>query len=198
MVIINYDHFILRKENVNNINRILTIIASLLVMVTTGLFSFYIIKDHLPISNCMIYLFSLVTFIVIFSFLNILQNNRIDLYKKIIFIAYSGYIIIFLFIRTPMTTSDPLYNLVPFSYGELNFSNIEAIEQTIFNFMLFLPFGFIKKNNIMLFMLIFITLEIMQMYFKVGIFDITDIIFYLMGFLAGKAICYLWYINLKN
>lgn len=138
------------------------------------------------------------------------QRRKIRLAGKILLIMYVFLLIYFLFLaewygRKPDVNVEPRYNLVPFFEIRRYIRNrqILGMEIVILNLMGnvigFVPFGFLlpvvfpkmKKRWIVVSsgMLISITVEILQLYLRVGSCDVDDVILNTAGTAVG-FVCY--------
>lgn len=80
------------------------------------------------------------------------------------------------------------YNLNPLTLFALSGTNI-SVSIWLLNLTMFIPLGFFNHNfKIQYFILTVFTTELFQVFLKVGIFDINDIILYISGFLIGKCL----------
>lgn len=147
--------------------------------------SIYILKIFLNFSEIMEFIITLIYLFLIYNFYLFIKYKK-NINKIFTFISYLILLIIVLFYREQLPEGK--YNLIPFSNNELDINNVNFL-LTVFNFLAFLPIGILFKNlKISYILIIFVIIEIMQYYFRVGRFDITDIILYLLGFILGKII----------
>lgn len=132
-------------------------------------------------------------FIYILGLLNILflRNHMHRFWPNLSFIEYFKYSSNFI----------PLKTIIGYVSGCFNgkFALLIVVKNILGNFVLFIPMGFIaydylqqhdiKKWIYFLFLTcFFLLLEIIQAVFRVGFFDIDDIILYLTGFAIGMQL----------
>ena len=160
------------------------ILLFILFLVFT-LISIYVLKIFLNFPETMELIITLIYLFLIYNFYLFIKTKK-DINKIFAFISYLILLIIVLFYREQLPEAK--YNLIPFRNNELNINNLNFL-LTIFNLLAFFPISIMfKKIKVQYMIIIFLIVEIIQYYFRVGRFDITDIILYLLGFLLGKLI----------
>lgn len=178
--------------------KIIIYIISLLIYypLHMKIFSYFIISllfiENPIIGNIIMLLFICMGVIIT---ANIIFN--IIVYKKTNKILYSTYnefrimyvivLIIFLFFRGSVISENTI-NLNPFTILDMTGTNISLIVW-ICNITMFMPmyilFPKVKFKNIIL---ISILIELVQLLTKTGIFDINDIMLYIIGYIIGKIL----------
>lgn len=178
--------------------KIIIYIISLLIYYPLHMkfFSYFIISllfiENPIIGNIIMLLFICIGVIIT---ANIIFN--IIVYKKTNKILYSTYnefrimyvivLIIFLFFRGSVISENAI-NLNPFTILDMTGTNISLIVW-ICNITMFMPmcmlFPKVKLKNIIL---ISILIEFVQLLTKTGIFDINDIMLYMIGYIIGKIL----------
>lgn len=151
-----------------------------------------ILKNYLLLNQLRYILLFLSTFIATFSLGKILFTRYHLMYNYLFFIGYSILIYLCLFCRIPAYGG---VNLNLFAYNELDFNNSAAFMFTLFNTLVFLPFGLINYRtrfmnflSIIIFIIICFVVEWIQLVTHTGIFDISDILFYILGFMIGRGL----------
>lgn len=135
------------------------------------------------------------------------KNKRLIFVSRLLFIVYMLCVLYFLLVSEGFgrTTGDCYkYNLTLFTeinrfYGLLGSSmNMKAIINLFGNVVCFVPFGlfipYIFNRRLSFFRVLFITflfsltIEGIQLYFKIGIFDVDDLLLNTLGGIAGYLI----------
>lgn len=179
------------------------LIISLLISCLLYNLIFFITKDYLHYQDYNKLILFLSTSITTFSLGKICFTRYHLVYNYLFYFGYSLLIYLTLFCRIGEYSG---INLNLFIYNEFDISNLPALIFTIFNLFIFMPFGFIKYRtktmnflSFIIFIVIAIAIEYLQLYLHVGVFDISDIILYIAGFIIGRVIrnCYLRIIKRK-
>lgn len=147
-------------------------------------------------------IFSIISSVLVYFYLYIiyllyLKKYQLNKYEiALIFITYIIVFIYFLFFKNESFISSITFNPIP-----LFFTNPNKFEYVMMigNILMFVPFGCLYKRFNLKISLIFIILvalavEGLQFYFKVGVFDISDALLYLIGFYVG----YFYFLLMKK
>lgn len=168
-------------------------IISLLTLTYLFLFSSYflVLVDLPPM------LFNIISSILVFFYLDIaykLYFKKYQLYKTEIFFVFLTYFMVFiylLFFKTSNVVDSSTLDLIPlFFYSQSSLQYIILVG----NILLFIPIGYFYYRYNFKYSFLFIIvasflIEGMQYFFKVGVFDLSDIVLYIVGFYLG----YLFY-----
>lgn len=152
-------------------------------------------KAYLQYNDHMKVILLVSSVVTTFSLFKIFFARYNKLYKYLFFIGYCGFIYVFLFCRGGDLGSESKFNFEFFAYHELDPDYPQAFKLSIFNILLFLPFGCINYKtrtfnflSIILFVIMSILIELLQVAERVGVFDVTDILLYFIGFSIGRII----------
>lgn len=150
---------------------------------------------YLEYDNYMKFILITSAIVTTFSLVKIFFTRFNKLYKYLFFIGYCGFIYVFLFCRGGDLASDSNFNFNLFAYNELNPHDHLAFKLSIFNILLFLPFGCVYYKtkalnflSIIIFIILCVMIEYLQVVEHVGVFDVTDILLYIIGFFLGRVI----------
>lgn len=175
-------------------NNLLLAVISLIVSLVASAIVIKLTNHFLVYENYMLWLIIVSLFLCFFCLVKIFFYRYNLLYKYLFFIAYSVFIYVFLFCRTQNVISNGV-NLELFAYNEYQLSDPFIFKQTIFNILLFLPFGCIYYKTriwdwlaIIIFIILGIGIEYLQLKLGVGVFDITDVLLYIIGFMLGRVV----------
>ncbi len=155
-----------------------------------------VILPLLGIYNMFIYTLLLIigiilTFIILKVILNTLKNQKIVVSNreyKIVSILYLSSILFLLLGRANINLPySELYHLNPLEIINHNTSNINILI-LLFNIIIFVPASFVLNINFKKFLIFVFSLEFLQFIFKIGLFNVSDILLYIMGFLIGEYI----------
>ena len=173
-------------------------IIGLLTLIYLFVFSSYFVT----LTNLPPVLFNILSSIIVFFYLDIaykLYIKKYQLYKREIFFVFATYLVVFfylLFFKTSEVVDSSTLDLIP-----LFFYHQSSLEYIILvgNILLFVPIGYFYHRYNFKFSLIFIILlafliEGTQYFLKVGVFDLSDIILYIIGFFIG----YFYYQTIKK
>lgn len=173
-------------------------ILSLIITILLSFIIYLIIKENyffIWMKNEIIILTSIISSVVFIRSIHSIKNKKIDI---LLIVTYSLLLIIILFHR-PITNNKIIK--IDFDYLskwlKILFKNKIVFLNIFGNIILFIPMGIIinyKKTSLrlkILFLLIIIILiEISQLIFNLGIFDIMDIILNLIGGIIGITLTY--------
>lgn len=170
-----------------------TYLAYSIIGVLTLIYLFMFSSYFLVLVNMSPVLFNLISSILVFFYLDIaykLYFKKYQLYKTEIFFVFLTYISVFiylLFFKTSDVVDSSTLDLIP-----LFFHYQSGLQYIILvgNILLFLPIGYFYYRYNFKYSFIFILvssflIEGMQYFFKVGVFDLSDIILYIIGFYIG-------------
>jgi glycopeptide antibiotics resistance protein len=138
-------------------------------------------------------IFSLLSSILVYFYLYIIYLLYIRKYQlnnselALIFITYIVVFLYFLFFKSETFINSITFNPIPLFFTSPN--KFEYI-MMMGNILMFVPFGCLYKRfnfKISLFFIILVALAVegSQYYFKVGVFDISDALLYIVGFYIG-------------
>lgn len=118
-------------------------------------------------------------------------DRKID--KISINLLWSFYFVFLIFVLFVRPIGFRALNLNPLEFIYNIRNNSSFLSTLMLNILIFVPFGFLFRNRKSLFSIltaisVFLIIECIQYIFKLGIFDIDDIIFNLIGFLIGYKI----------
>lgn len=187
-------------------HNLVLIIVSLVLSSIATLVAINVTSSYLIYTNYMKSILFISNSVCFFCLVKIFFTRYNTLYKYLFFIAYCGYIYVFLFCRGADNAVSGV-NLKLFAYDELNLDDPFVFKQNLFNTLLFLPLGCIYFKSrlkdfgfVLIFFVICLGVEFLQNKLQVGVFDITDILFYLLGFFVGRIIrnIYLRVIKFKH
>lgn len=155
-----------------------------------------IILFDLGIRNILVYILLMImgiilTFIFFRFILNSLRNKKLTISKfefKTIFIIYILSIVFLLLARDRLDLAySEIYNINPLDIFTHKI-NKYYILVFIFNVIVFAPASLIFNIDFNKFLIFIFSLELLQFIFKVGFFDIDDILLYIVGFAVGKVV----------
>lgn len=122
----------------------------------------------------------------IFIIIRLCRTKKVNNYVfKFLFALYIGIMLILLFGRETRGSSISMT-----IYPLVNFLDFEVLFQNIFNVILFLPIGYLFKNKLTKYAVLYaftgvITIEAIQLFTNRGVFDICDIILNMLGIIIG-------------
>lgn len=134
----------------------------------------------------------LIQFICFYLIIREIINQRVDkLFYKTLWFCYFIVLSFLLFGRArglqgfQVCTTNPLHFIENFE------SNKDSLIITIMNILFFIPIGYLfrQKRYIISTLIICLSIESIQYIFSLGIFDICDIIFNIIGFFIGYLSC---------
>lgn len=123
--------------------------------------------------------------------LNLIINKTIN--KILFFTIYCSYFLFLLAVLFLRKHTEQIFILNPFISIMDLFSSWQMLFQSLFNFLVFIPLGYIFKNlnfkkMILFSFIISLLIELLQYITNTGFFDTFDIILYLLGMSTGYFI----------
>lgn len=134
----------------------------------------------------------LIQFICFYLIIREIINQRVDkLFYKTLWFCYFIVLSFLLFGRARGFQGFQECNTNPLHFIENFESNKDSLIITIMNILFFIPIGYLfrHKRYIISILIICLSIESIQYIFSLGIFDICDIIFNIIGFFIGYLSC---------
>ncbi|MDF9866652.1 glycopeptide antibiotics resistance protein [Bacilli bacterium PM5-3] len=166
----------------------------IVIAILTLIYLFFFSSRIVVLTNLNPIIFNLISSVIVFCYLDIsyklffkkYQLNKLEI--SFVFISYLTILIYLLFFKNSTTIDSSTMDFIP-----LFFYHPSAIEFSLLvgNIIMFIPIGYLYKRFNLPFSLIFILLlsgiiEGSQYIFKVGVFDLSDILLYFIGFYLGN------------
>ncbi|MGL4382513.1 MAG: VanZ family protein [Bacilli bacterium] len=131
--------------------------------------------------------------IIVFFYLHIctklfFKNDQLArLEISIIFLSYFSSLLYLLFFKNSETIDSSTLDFIPLFFSHPSFAQLTLL---IGNVIMFIPIGYLSKDyklyqSIIFIIILSFLIEAFQFIFKVGVFDLSDILLYTIGFLIG-------------
>ena len=168
--------------------------AYIIISILTLIYLFFFSSRLVVLTNLNPIIFNLLSSAIVFCYLDIAYKLFIKSYQltklelTFLFSSYSIIVIYVLFFKNTTTIDSSTMDLIP-----LFFYNPSMIEFTLLigNIIMFIPIGYFYKRfnfkyNLIFILFIAALIEGSQFFFKVGVFDLSDILLYIIGFYLGN------------
>lgn len=184
-----YDIIHCGKDDYMNKKILAYTIITFLTLIYLFVFSSYFVS----LTNLPPVLFNIISSIIVFFYLDIaykLYIKKYQLYKREIFFVFATYLVVFfylLFFKSGEVVDSSTLDFIPLFFYHQDYLQYIIL---VGNIILFVPIGYFYHRYNLKFNLIFILLlsfliEGSQYFLKVGVFDLSDIVLYIIGFYIG-------------
>ncbi|WP_423364392.1 VanZ family protein [Mycoplasma sp. P36-A1] len=166
----------------------------LIIFILTLIYLFFFSSKLVVLTNLPVVVFNIISSILVFFYLDICYKLYIKKYQLnilevlFIFASYLAVLLYLLFFKNNDVIDSSTLDFIP-----LFFYHPSMIQFTLLvgNIIMFIPIGYFYHRLGLKFGFIFIILlsfiiEGFQFFFKVGVFDLSDILLYIIGFSFGS------------
>lgn len=168
--------------------------AYIVISILTLIYLFFFSSRIVVLTNLNPLLFNLLSSIVVFCYLDIAYKLYLKEYQlnkaeiTFVFLSYLIILIYLLFFKNTNVIDSSTMDLIPLFFYQPSMLQFTLL---VGNIIMFIPIGYLyKRYNLKLSLLFIIALaciiEGSQFIFKVGVFDLSDMLLYFIGFYLGN------------
>ena len=168
--------------------------AYIVIIILTLIYLFFFSSRIVVLTNLNPLFFNLISSIIVFCYLDIAYKLYLKEYqlkkKEIIFVfaSYLTILIYLLFFKNTDTIDSSTMDLIPLFFYQPSMVQFSLL---VGNIIMFIPIGYLYKRYNLKLSLFFILalagiIEGSQYLFKVGVFDLSDMLLYFIGFYLGN------------
>lgn len=169
-------------------------IPYIFITILTLTYLFFFSSRVVVLTNLPPVFFNLISSIIVFCYLDIsykLFIKKYQLTKKEIIFVFISYLVIFLyllFFKNNDIIDSSTMDLIPLFFHQPSMVQFSLL---LGNIIMFIPIGYFYRRLNLKFSILFILLlafaiECIQYILKVGVFDLSDIVLYVIGFYLGN------------